>query len=479
MSILAFRLALALTAALCITRPAAGQLFGGTAAQDCATAIAGDVRDHSTVSVVCGIPGEKVAEFMRLAVSGRPGDYADLLRRLDAMIPADARLRVEAIARFFTILGEADVPPEHLTDRLVEIAGRYQELLAQLKVASGDDPEVVRLKAEAEAALARGDLDRADVLLQELEGVQERAADRQAMELAATKAQRAGLALTRLRYAEAASLFAEAAGRMPPGHEEERLGYLEQEAEALYRQGDERGDNAALMAAVERYRILARLRPRERVPLDWARTQNNLGNALQTLGAREAGTARLEEAVQAYRAALEEWTRERVPLDWALTQNNLGNALWTLGAREAGTARLEEAVQAFRAALEEWTRERVPLQWAGTQMNLGNALRALGEREAGTARLEEAVQAYRAALEERTRERAPLDWARTQMNLGAALWTLGEREAGTARLEEAVQAYDGALAVFKTAGAGYYAEMAQRNHDQAAALLRERQIGGG
>ena len=56
-------------------------------------------------------------------------------------------------------------------------------------------------------------------------------------------------------------------------------------------------------------------------------TQNNLGNALQSLGERESGTARLEEAVAAYRAALEERTRERVPLDWAMTQNNLGNAL--------------------------------------------------------------------------------------------------------------------------------------------------------
>ena len=36
-----------------------------------------------------------------------------------------------------------------------------------------------------------------------------------------------------------------------------------------------------------------------------------------------------------------------------MTQNNLGNALWTLGERESGTARLEEAVAAYRAALEE------------------------------------------------------------------------------------------------------------------------------
>jgi hypothetical protein len=48
---------------------------------------------------------------------------------------------------------------------------------------------------------------------------------------------------------------------------------------------------------------------RERVPLQWAGTQMNLGTALQTLGERESGTARLEEAVAAYRSALEERTR--------------------------------------------------------------------------------------------------------------------------------------------------------------------------
>jgi hypothetical protein len=55
--------------------------------------------------------------------------------------------------------------------------------------------------------------------------------------------------------------------------------------------------------------------------------------------------------VTAYRAALEERTRERVPLQWATTQNNLGTALSMLGERESGTARLEEAVAAFTACL--------------------------------------------------------------------------------------------------------------------------------
>ena len=99
-------------------------------------------------------------------------------------------------------------------------------------------------------------------------------------------------------------------------------------------------------------------------------------------GSARAGRRKLEEAVAAYREALKEYTRERVPLDWATTQNNLGNALSRLGERESGTAKLEEAVAAYREALKEWTRERVPLEWAMTQNNLGNALMsARGARE--------------------------------------------------------------------------------------------------
>jgi hypothetical protein len=100
----------------------------------------------------------------------------------------------------------------------------------------------------------------------------------------------------------------------------------------------------------------------------------------------------------AHQAALAERTRERVPLDWAMMQNNLGTALAKLGKQDSsenGTARLEEAVAAYRAALQEWTRDRVPLNWATTQNNLGTALQTLGEREGGTARLEETLEGPR------------------------------------------------------------------------------------
>ena len=130
--------------------------------------------------------------------------------------------------------------------------------------------------------------------------------------------------------------------------------------------------------------------------------------------------------------------RERVPLDWAMTQMNLGNALGTLGEREAGTARLEDAVAAYRAALEERTRERVPLDWAMTQMNLGNALRTLGEREA---RRGSRTPSPPTAPPWRSgpASASPLDWAATTGMEGVALTIIAEWTANSTMAARAVE----------------------------------------
>ena len=144
--------------------------------------------------------------------------------------------------------------------------------------------------------------------------------------------------------------------------------------------GEQSGKSDWLEKSVVSFQAALEVRRRDALPLDWAKTQNNLGNALLRLGEREEGTARLVEAVSAYRSALEVRSREALPLAWATTQNNLGNALQSLGEREEGTARLDEAVSAFRAALEVYSRDALPLAWAMTQNNLGNALSRLGDQ---------------------------------------------------------------------------------------------------
>jgi len=204
---------------------------------------------------------------------------------------------------------------------------------------------------------------------------------------------------------------------------------------------------------------------------DRGRLWHSLASMWQTIGEQAGDTSKLENAVTAWHAALEERPRDRVPLNWAMTQTNLGGALQALGAREAGTARLGEAVAAYRAALEERTRDRVPLNWATTQNNLGNALRTLGERETGTARLEEAVAAYRAALEERTRDRVPLNWATSSGNQGVALLGLAERRADLAQARAALRQIEAARDVLRDGGHAPFADYYEAQIPEAQALI--------
>ena len=170
----------------------------------------------------------------------------------------------------------------------------------------GDDAKITALKADAQQAIKDGQLRKADEFLAEIEKIQTAELDRLALNAAQTTAQRGDVALTQLRYPDAAKRFAEAAAKLPEGHDDERWDYLNKEAGALYRQGGEFGDNQALRLAIERYRHLAELRPRNDFRRDWAATQNDLGNALLAIGERENGTGQLEEAIAAYQEALKE-----------------------------------------------------------------------------------------------------------------------------------------------------------------------------
>jgi len=418
-------------------------------------------------------------------------------------------------------------------------AKEYQEFKQRTQRLTNADPEVVRLRHEAIAALDNADFDGADALLCEAEALDVTAFEREEREIderkdtararrlsaAESRAERGRLARLRIDYRKAAEHYAEASRLAEPADVETAWRHALAQADVLDDQGDEFGDADACLAAIAllKNRVLPlaprntraddwaatmntlgvalstlgqresgttyldeavtafhnalEVRTRDRVPLQWAAMQNNLGTAQSILGQRESGTKRLEEAISAYREALKESTRDRLPLQWATTQNNLGTALTTLGERESGTTRLDEAVTACRNALQERTRARAPLDWAGTQNNLGNALTALGERESGTACLEEAIIAYRNALKERTRDRVPLQWAMTQNNLAITLRHLGDRESGSARLEEAVTAFRNALEEYTRNRAPLHWAVTQNNLATALSTLGGRESG--
>ena len=98
----------------------------------------------------------------------------------------------------------------------------------------------------------------------------------------------------------------------------------------------------------------------------------------------EEGRKLLEQAVAAYQSALEVYTKADLPQGWARTQNNLGLALQDLGTRSGGGGKgrklLEQAVAAYKSALEVYTKADLPQDWARTQNNLDIALKELAKR---------------------------------------------------------------------------------------------------
>jgi len=268
--------------------------------------------DHNTtIGIVNG----------QVTISGvDPATVASMVKTFTDQISATADARTQAEARaaemgaklgfttlavteFFRILGEQNVPEDKLTLRLVEIATHFSQTRREMAALDAEDPGAAELVRQAQAALDAGRLTEAEGMLGRARAL-EIAAYRQALELR-NKAQEAEerhtlngakllssqgrIALTQLHYTQAADDFGQAAALVPATHKDEHGGYLMLRAEALFRHGDEYGDNAALQASIETYRLVLRERPLDRAPFEWAAAQNDLGTALMVLGLREGG----------------------------------------------------------------------------------------------------------------------------------------------------------------------------------------------
>ena len=159
-------------------------------------------------------------------------------------------------------------------------------------------------------------------------------------------------------------------------------------------------------------------------------TQNNLGNALSTLGERESGTARLDEGGRRLpRGAGGIDTREGCRPMGDDAEQPRQRARDARG-RESGTARLEEAVAAYRAALAESdARTRAAPMGDGAEQPRQCALDARGTEEG--ARLEEAVPPT-APRSRKGRASGCRSTGRRAQKISASRSGLGTREAGRA-----------------------------------------------
>ena len=210
------------------------------------------VGNVSGSTITIGIPPEQLEALIR-----QSAEHSETQKKLISELEGKLDLNQRQVRAALDILGEKDIPPERLAARLVEIAERFKVLQATALAQPGDDAKIAALKAEAQKAIEAGDLTKADALLAEVESDQQRMLDTLAVNAAETSARRGDIALARLRYGDAARHFANAAAVFPPEstHQDKRIDNLQKEADALYRQGDEFGDNGALLSAIERKRF--------------------------------------------------------------------------------------------------------------------------------------------------------------------------------------------------------------------------------
>ncbi|HYD12427.1 MAG TPA: DUF4062 domain-containing protein [Allosphingosinicella sp.] len=361
----------------------------------------------------------------------------------------------DAIARFVDVRPEAN--QAELAEAIERFETGYRALEQQLAAITVTDDRVTSLKADAEEALAEGDLDKARAAYREAaDAARDKAAEpvRTAAEL---KAAEAGAHLLAFDWEGADAAWAEAAAMLAPFDPGAAEEFADEACDRLQLHGQLYARAGALTVAINRRRRLAESAQLRGDECEALRQQNNLGLALRALGERTGGSEGLrllDEAVATYRNAFTVYTHTDMPNEWAMTQNNLGIALHVLGERTGGSdgmRQLDEAVTALRDALAVYTRADSPADWAMTQNNLGNVLTSQGERTAGSEGLRllnEAVAAYRDALTVYTRTDMLVDWASTQNNLATALADLGERTRGAEGLrllEEAVEVYRDAL----------------------------------
>ena len=131
--------------------------------------------------------------------------------------------------------------------------------------------------------------------------------------------------------------------------------------------------------------------------MQYATTQNNLGNAYTNLPEVRDKEANLKLAIVAFEEALRVHAFEAFPVQYASTQNNLGTAYSSMAEVHEREANLNLAIGAFREALRVFTFEALPQYCAATQFNLVRVYLDLGGARLAGGATEEAKDLFRAA----------------------------------------------------------------------------------
>jgi tetratricopeptide (TPR) repeat protein len=200
---------------------------------------------------------------------------------------------------------------------------------------------------------------------------------------------------------------------------------------------------------------------------DWAREEYNLANACCD-SAQNQAPHRWEGAVRHYRNALQMRTKDRNPMRYAATMQNLGTAYRELPAGDRA-ANVRAALSCYRAAFQVYAGAHLFEKCADLHNNFGNAYACLIDKPERQCRnLRRAIRHFSLALRVRNKTGRPCDYAVTQFNCGQAYMRLISCEpTGTVQL--AAECFHEAFDGFRLCGDVPHAEMAQ---ERLASLSR-------
>src|ERR1700731_2723936 len=221
-------------AALAFLAPAHAQQVETHGAQSPAITASGNV------AVTYGLTPEQVQELTKAATAGAVGPLADKI------VDLSSRLGVTegAAVSMLRIIGQQDIPPEKLPQKLAEVAAQYKSAMERLASLDPQDPVTRDLVARADAAFKAGRLDEADQLVSQAEQAEitaahqaqqlaqqaQAAADQRLLRAAHDRGVRGDIAMTGLHYLDATGHFREAAKLVPAGHPDEKGRFLIAEA---------------------------------------------------------------------------------------------------------------------------------------------------------------------------------------------------------------------------------------------------------
>jgi hypothetical protein len=256
---------------------------GSVTANNCGIPAGGNASNN-TLNCYIGLTPEQLRDLANVAAGMGPasaGNVGEVIANLCAIAANNSKLNCnvgpavlvdqikdisgkfditeQAALTLLGIIGEdSTMPNDKLANALIQDAEDYKRLKAQVVALRPDNPTARSLIEQAKAEINHGQLAQAHEMLRQATQAQLAAAQQARNSREQAQAQMSGaanatategdVALTERHYTEAADLFGQAARFVPSGHADERLSYLDRQADALYREGDERGDNPALRA---------------------------------------------------------------------------------------------------------------------------------------------------------------------------------------------------------------------------------------